>query len=249
MNNKADILNELQALDSALPGASGPVFTVPKDYFNQLPEAILAKVKRAAEVENELAEIAPSLLEARKSLTYRAPAGYFEENLQNLDFVFAEPKSPVLDLIEKKMPFDVPAGYFQNLEVAPPVPQQAKVVPMRTRVMRWAAAAAIIGILSLAGYNYFQQDQEAAYAANRDTAAGQTAVVVKDAELETALNQVSLNELETFIENVETPAKKQVTASKASSSIEKELRDIPMQDLEMFLDQVPTGDEELALID
>ncbi len=78
-------------------------------------------------IENELRELAPTLVGKQSSLPYEVPVGYFEQFPQRMlqlakqDDVKEEIEviSPLLAGLSKKMPFTVPEGYFELSPASP----------------------------------------------------------------------------------------------------------------------------------
>jgi hypothetical protein len=95
-------------------------FEVPANYFDNLSTAILNKIKTG---ENELTEVAPTLAQMPKVNVYTTPKGYFD----NLDI--KEQLAPVVDL-----------------------------KPVRKLTwIKYAAVACIVAIVSITAFNYFDK--------------------------------------------------------------------------------------------
>jgi uncharacterized protein YihD (DUF1040 family) len=113
MENRADILNELNAISPVISGIEKRnVFTVPAGYFENLGTAVLMNVKE------EMAGL-PGSIEP----LMQVPQGYFESLADNIlnrikgDNAATELKelSPVLYSIQHENVFAVPQGYFGSL--------------------------------------------------------------------------------------------------------------------------------------
>jgi hypothetical protein len=64
------------------------------------------------------------------------------------------------------------------------------------------------------------------------------------------LKKISEKELDAFIQNVEIPRKPATNNADASKSdLEETLKEVSDVELESFLEEIPTADEELAVID
>jgi len=257
MTKNSDINEELKGLNSSLGNleSSNP-YSVPDGYFEGLANAILAKVKPGLSASEEIKLISPLLAGISKEIPYSVPENYFSSNIESLPAFYTEEESPVLAAIGKTMPFDVPIGYFANLEeaIVDKVDKpKAKVVPLfARRWMRVAVAAAITGIITLAGYNYYSDRPDTQVAANNiaDSSQRQTAALHTEKRVDSELKKVSTNELETFIKNVEVPKNETVkNSAPKKEEVKQMLDDVTDKDLEAFLEQVPTADEELAVID
>ena len=73
MKRNETILNELRELNSRLPGVSENVFSVPKGYFDSLPERMLNRIRN----EEELQELSPLLAGLSRKMDYSVPNDYF----------------------------------------------------------------------------------------------------------------------------------------------------------------------------
>lgn len=156
MNRQTHISDELMQI---APGVNWPAevpFTVPADYFEHLPAAILQQIQ----LEDLRIEIAADLDHHRPSL----PAGYFDDLpktiLQRIqaeeqpDFIDVneelETLSPLLAAMPKKVPFTVPAGYFESLRTS----HSHEVPPLRTvhrnrtaTWLKWTVAACLTAFI------------------------------------------------------------------------------------------------------
>ena len=178
MTQKDNILQELNELKSSLIDISTEnVYTVPVGYFDGLAAQVLSRIKAIEAVNGveELGYLSPMLGNISKQMPYTVPTGYFEEiaekalqtvhtnnHLQSAKEELAT-LSPLLSGLNKKMPYAVPQGYFENLakkinsEETRPV---AKIISITSRKwFRYAAAAAITGIIFLAGFSYFSKEK------------------------------------------------------------------------------------------
>lgn len=240
MNNRDNIQDEFNGLNDNLPSHQNP-FSVPEGYFDGLATSILAKIKdQQVSAVQEIAELSPLLAGLTRSMPYGLPVNYFQANLENLPFLRGEePQSAILSLVERATPYEVPLGYFANLpeqileKVSAP---RARLVPVvRRRWMRLAAAAMITGLIGLSGYFYFNNKN------------GFDA----DKPIAQQLKNVSTKELSEFIKttditNTSTETAQAITASQ--NEVEKILADVSDKELDAFLAQVPTDDEDLLVI-
>jgi hypothetical protein len=137
------------------------------------------------------------------------------------------------------MPYEVPSGYFDNLsqQVLTRV-QPAKVIPMvRRRWMKLAVAAVLTGMIALGGYFY-------AIRGGDQTVDGNPAVAGQ-------LKGVSNQELDEFINLTDITIGSNQTASNQApvkTDVKRMLKDVSDNELESFLNQVPTDDEDLFAI-
>ena len=75
----SDHLMAILKSDFSIQNKNNP-YLVPDTYFESFADTVLQKVKsESSETVNELAAVAPSLIELQKENVYRAPEGYFEQ--------------------------------------------------------------------------------------------------------------------------------------------------------------------------
>lgn len=248
MNSRIHILEELRELNSSLPAhAKEPVFTVPEGYFDGFAASVLAKIKAtaAASVNEELSTLSPLLAAIPKKMPYSTPENYFDELAASLPAMRNEDILPsVLSEHHRQMPYETPAGYFESLPqlvLARVERPGAKVVQMRTRGwMKVAAAAMIAGVMAISGIAYFNGQNHRA----PDPQSNPGEWVAKK------LKGVSNDALEDFIQTADiTPNGSEMAKGKAKSAeVRSMLHDVSDRELENFLEQVPTDDEELSVI-
>ena len=146
-------------------------YAVPEGYFDGLPDVILNKVKasEASTPKEELDLVSSVLGSINKQNPYSLPAGYFDdlagniaEGAKAIDLVNQELEnlSPLMSNLKHRNVYEVPAGYFEKLPetVLATAREQkpAKVVSIKfgRKLMRYAAAAAVTGVLVVAGWFY-----------------------------------------------------------------------------------------------
>jgi hypothetical protein len=246
MNSRIHILEELRELNSSLPTyVNEPVFTVPDGYFDGFAASVLAKIKAmdAASVNEELSTLSPLLAAIPRTMPYTLPENYFQDQVADLPALIDEEVIPsVLSEHHRQMPYETPAGYFNTLPeaiLARVERPKAKVVPMRTRGwMRVAAAAMIVGVIAISGFFYFSGRSNNAL----DPASSSEEWVAKQ------LKGVSTDALEDFIQTTDISPDGSSTAKGRASEVRSMLTDVSDRELENFLEQVPTDDEELSVI-
>jgi hypothetical protein len=244
MNSRTHISDELRELNSSLPAyAHEPVFTVPEGYFDHFAASVLAKIKasEAASVNEELSALSPLLAAIPKKMPYSTPENYFSNLQTDLPALVQEDVLPsVLAEHNRLMPYQIPAGYFESLPqviLARIERPRAKVVQMRTRGwMRVVAAAMVAGIITISSLVYFNGSRAVDPQQNPDE------WVAKK------LNGVSVDALEDFIQNADIAPNGSEMAQSTSAEVRSMLSDVSDRELEKFLDQVPTDDEELSVI-
>ena len=158
MEKRTEIQEELQSLSPLLAGMDKVnVFTVPQGYFESISPTVLSCIN---EGENKL----PSAVQN----TPEVPQGYFDsfagsvlDKIKTLENPAEELKSlsAVIASASKENIFEVPTGYFGQLPqsiLQKVKPAQAKVAYMQRSksIMRYAAAAVIIGVMALGVYKY-----------------------------------------------------------------------------------------------
>lgn len=169
MNNKKEILSELQGISPLLASISrAPVYALPEGYFDDLSGNISLKI------ENEVNK------EFSKNQVQDVPEGYFEHlsgqilsKINSGEVVAADEDTeikayPVLASLKNKSSYLAPEGYFDQIgaHVMERVESKpAKVVPF-SRWWKYAAAAVVIGWVFLAAWPWLQgnSNQEPAVA-------------------------------------------------------------------------------------
>lgn len=237
MRSDYTIQKELQELNSnvLLPKADIG-YSVPEGYFDTLPALILAKVKAGEqEAINEIETLSPLLAGLSRKMPFDVPEGYFDnleaqpDTHENISLAWKEARfNPT---------YSVPEGYFDQLpeqilaKVAPK--HTGRVVSMGQRLMRYATAACLTGLVAMAGYLYF----------------GKPGVVTPQAQphqwVAAKLQNTSNQELDAFMQTADAghiTAKAQAPAAK--TEVKKLLKNVSNEELEEFLDQVPVSDEE-----
>jgi hypothetical protein len=230
-------------LNSQLSSAADKTpFSVPDGYFEGLATSIMAKIKGAEESASaEINSLSPLLAGISRNMPYVVPANYFQTTIEELPFLTGDdPRSAILSLVERITPYEVPLGYFANLpnQILEKVSQQpkAKIIPVvKRRWMRMAVAAMVTGIIGLSGWFYFSQHK--GFDANKPIAQ--------------QLKNVSTKELNEFIKTTDITAASTETARAKTANkteVEQMLTDVSDKELASFLNQVPSDDEDLLVI-
>ena len=202
MKSREEILAELNGISPFL--ASIPlenVFIIPEGYFNELTQIIMAKIN----AENSF----------DSSKNFSVPDGYFESLAGNIlnkihaleNDVTVELKeiSPLVAGIENKETYTVPAKYFNDLTFLNKHGEPGKVVTInKTRLFfKYAAAAVITGLLGLSIINIVDKNESESNiknAAEKITATTQPNTVLKTGSFDEALQNVSDNEIEQYLQ-------------------------------------------------
>lgn len=238
MNSRIDILNELKELNSTLPvDLKEPVFNVPAGYFENFATKLLAKLK-GDEVSEELESLSPLLAGMSRKMPFSVPENYFDEATAGFPGMVADEQLPdFLMEVGRSMPYQVPVAYFDNLPnkllARLSQKQPAKVVSMGSRkLMRYAVAAAIVGILAISSIFYF----------NGKTGTGTVAL---ESEVAKNLKNVSTEELDEFINTADFSTALAKNEAGGKTEVRKMLNDVSDKELEKFLDELPTDNDDL----
>jgi len=122
-------------------------------------------------IQSELSAISPLLAEMPKSTPFVAPEGYFEQFSNRIlakieaQETEKEELSPLLQSLKKENPFSVPPAYLQEFKVNV-TPKEAKVIPLFNlkAVLKYAAAAAVVGIIATFATLFFSGEEKGAIA-------------------------------------------------------------------------------------
>jgi hypothetical protein len=143
METRNQILTELQEIAPLLchVDLSRIPFEVPSGYFTDFPDLLKIRIRLEAggyteNADREISEISPLLSGLRSKMTYQAPAGFFESMHAKIPPV--ENSTPV--------PFFNSTSGSQSL-------RGKKVISLPMRVIRYAAAACIVGLIGIATFN------------------------------------------------------------------------------------------------
>lgn len=197
------LATEEEPESATLLEAGANPYEAPAGYFDQLANTILMRVKAADDAltaQEELSVLSPLLSKLDKKLPFEAPAGYFADLTDNvmsgakaIDFVNEELEnlSPVMAGLRDKQVFEAPEGYFealpgQVLSRVKKAGEPAKVVSIgfRNKLMRYAAAAAVVGAVITAGWWF----------AGKPSSSGPDAVASK-------VEKISERELQEYLED------------------------------------------------
>lgn len=183
------------------------LYQVPEGYFDSLANNVLNRVRslEASSGREELLHLAPVLNSLDKTMPYSKPNTYFEELPENVvagikavDFVNEELEnlSPLMSSLKNKRVYEVPVSYFDTVAgtVVSRIKQQtARVVALqfRKRVMRYAAAAVVTGIMAIGAWMYMgnipgkpvAEQSAPIVAAATDSIPAELVKILSDAEL------------------------------------------------------------------
>ena len=143
MEARNQILTELQEIAPLLcqEDPSRVPYAVPSGYFTDFPDLIRFRIRLepggyTENASGEISEISPLLSGLRNKMTYQAPAGFFESLHAKIP---SENTRPVVPLVNT-------ASDSKSL-------QGKKVISLPMRVVRYAAAACIVGLMGIATFN------------------------------------------------------------------------------------------------
>jgi hypothetical protein len=228
-----------------LPAKKDNPYQVPQGYFDNFATSVLQRIKadEAQSAKEELETLSPLLSGLGKKMPFSTPDNFFEELSDNavagakaIDFVNVELEnlSPLMSSLKNKQVYEAPAGYFDQLpqQILQKVKSQpAKVVSMNftRRVVRYAAAAVVAGLIVAAAWLYIGTGKE------------ESSLV--------GIEQVSDEGLESYIENQSSvsPAETTVLAVNTNAEIDEEdmkdmLADVSDEELQKYVDQYNAKD-------
>ena len=237
MATREDILNELEQISPVVARISfvNP-YQVPQGYFDGFADQVMLKIKPDnISATEELEKLSPLLSSLSKKLPYETPAGYFNDlsdhavaGVKAIEFVNVELEnlSPTMSSLKSVNVYEVPSGYFDSLadNIVKNISQRksAKVVSMSfgKKVMRYAVAAAFIGLIAIGGWLYFAPAKPTSMAA-----------------IETEVKQVPEDEMMKFLESdalVVTESNSGVTEQIDETDMKSMLTDVSDEELEQF---------------
>lgn len=160
-------LNEISRQVADLP-CSLP-YKVPEGYFDSLPERILERVHAldADDPGTELKALSPLLAGLPKKSPFSVPEGYFDKvpeeanaglsGILQANDILEDMPGPLLESLRRVNPYTVPENYFEVFpqQVVNRLKVKGRVVQISGSWLRYAVAAAIIGLIALAGWFVF----------------------------------------------------------------------------------------------
>lgn len=198
-------------------------------------------------IKDELLDISQTVAELTDETPFNTPQpSYFEhfpkrilERIQDLE---EDPSLDFLGNLDKEMPFKVPTGYFNQFK--PVIPNEniksGKVIPFR-RVLRYAIAASLVGVLTVWG---FMSD-------NKNTTDSYSLV-----NMEAGIESISLDAYDSYLNEdavsgiPELPSEESDMQSTLLVEINKDvikeiLQEIPENDISSYLTQDGYDDTEI----
>lgn len=163
-------LEEKAGTDPVLNINKDNIYQAPAHYFDTLAGDIMNRIKaeETGSAKEELELFSPLLGQIRKKNPFTSPEGYFTDFPDNImagvkaiEFVNEELEnlSPLMLELRHKQIYETPEGYFETiaatiLDKAKQQQQPAKVINIGfgRKMMRYAAAAVVVGILGSSVY-------------------------------------------------------------------------------------------------
>ena len=229
MENRKKINDELKGLESSLPGESNPgPFSVPEGYFDNLAGNILARIQgQELSARDEIENLSPLLASINRETPFTVPQGYFDEKIDQLPMFQDDPRSAILELVERITPYHVPYDYFDELpsRILRKVSPRGSVINRKTSWMRMTVAATLLGIILVSGLWFLDSQKN------------------KNVTLAAQMKNVTNQELDEFIMNSTlVPSTESAETASATTEVKKLLNDVADNELEKFLNEVPSDD-------
>jgi hypothetical protein len=163
MDRSNEILTELKESAPYLgkQGQSQIPYSLPRDYFETFPEALMNRIRLEAVKENvpeispqrEIADISGLLAGLKDKNTYQAPEGYFESlNIKIPSFEYGILSGSPVEI--QDMAPVIPIGPQKNSESPVPIRSYEKTPVVNfSRVMKYAIAACFVALVGLSLFN------------------------------------------------------------------------------------------------
>jgi hypothetical protein len=198
-------------------------------------------------IQDELLDISQTVAELTDETPFSTPhPNYFEhfpkrilERIQDLE---EDPSLDFLGNLDKEMPFKVPTGYFNHFK--PVIPNEniksGKVIPFR-RVLRYAIAASLVGILTVWGFMSDNQNTTDSYSL---------------VNMEAGIESISLDAYDSYLNedavsgipdlpSEESDMQSTLLVEIDKNVIEEILQEIPENDISLYLNQDGYDDTEI----
>lgn len=193
----------------------------------------------------ELTSISPFVADLPKNTPFEAPEGYFQEfssrivrkiQTQNIE---DDGLSPFMQSLKKENPFSVPADYLNhfNVDISP---KKAKIVPLFSlkAVLKYAAAASVIGIIATFATLFFSNTDKSTIAkSNANTLISTDAFALYLSESEIIDEE---EELETVMDDSQS-----LLAQMDAKAVSELLTEIPETVISNYIDFTKSEDPNL----
>ncbi|MEP6748744.1 MAG: hypothetical protein ABJB86_13525 [Bacteroidota bacterium] len=248
-------LEEKAGTDPVLNINKDNVYQVPENYFESLAENILNRIKaQENDAKDELELLSPLLGKIGKKTPFTSPENYFTDFSENVmagvkavEFVNEELEnlSPTMLELKSKQVYEVPEGYFDTnpaiiLDKAKQQ-QPAKVLSVNfgRKIMKYAAAAIITGMIGLSGYLYLGNSVSKPPVASSKLGFDSSFAKVSDQDIENFLdnNAITLADIGTDT-SIGTDSSNTVSTDGMNANDSKDLlADISDEELQKYVDQ------------
>jgi len=215
-------------------------YSVPVGYFDALADSVMAKIRQ------EIIDKEETLIPAAIPTLYSVPTGYFNSLAGNIMAAITiqqqasadvyeelQEVAPLLNTISRQMPYSVPEGYFQQLEVDVPATEEkpvAKVVGMRSsRVsyMRYAVAACAAVLLGIGGYWFVTKPAKGTDPINVENAVAS----LSTADIDAYLNSQAAIDIPTAVDD-------------QATDIQEDIDETSTQEIQQYLQDNSAPDEK-----
>jgi hypothetical protein len=192
-------------------------------------------------IQSELSTMSPLLAEMPKSNPFVAPEGYFDQFSNRIlakiesQETEKEELSPLLQSLKKENPFSVPPAYLQEFKVNI-TPKEAKVIPLFNlkAVLKYAAAAAVIGIIATFATLFFSGEEKGTLAmATEETVISADAFDLflnETASIEEDHSEASMEDSQSLLVQMD------------ANTVTEILSEIPENDISIYLDLIKNED-------
>lgn len=197
MANRQQIVTELSSISPFLAEMefTNP-FSVPKGYFNTLPQVICETIRDTDKI----------LPEFENENPYQVPRDYFDQLSENIlstikntetpeneISIELEEIAPLINAISKVPVYQVPPGYFTQTHFIAPITKEkenTKIVPFTVakKWIQYAAAAVVASILVTAAFLFTDKKNYLEFENQGQVDFSSELTKLKDEELETYLN-------------------------------------------------------------
>lgn len=192
----------------------------------------------------ELTSISPFVADLPKTTPFEAPKNYFQdfssrilEQIQ-LQSIENDGLSPFMQSLKKENPFSVPADYMNQFNVDSSL-KKAKIVPLFSlkAVLKYAAAASIIGIIATFATLFFSNTDKSTIAKSNGNALISTdafALYLSEVEM------IEGEEVETVVEDSQS-----LLVQMDAKVISELLTEIPETEISNYIDIMKSEDPNL----
>jgi hypothetical protein len=196
---------------------------------------------------DELIDISQTVAELTEETPFNTPqASYFEnlpkQILQKIQEYEEDPSLDFLGNLNKEVPFTVPEGYFNHFKTTIPnkIIKSGKVIPIR-RILRYAIAATIAGLLTVWGFLSDNINVTDSYSLMNVEA---SITDISTDAYDSYLNEDAVSEI-SDLPNEESDLQSTLLVEINKDVIEEILQEIPEKDISLYLHQDGYDDTEI----